>query len=297
MLEEALARVASQDFDGLIEIIVVDDNSQDRTPEIVRQKYPHVHLISLKQNVGPYIARNRALLEAKGRYIAFLDSDDFWEINYLRTQISALTGKERCFCVSDLITWNTTKNSNKIRLQRPNLVKFTSPIHHLLAWGFIYTPSSVVFPRRLFDEVGLFDETYRVGGDTELYARCLIAGYQPIFTGLPVVIQRKHNEGQMTDVKNLGIRQKSRFYRVNKLYPLVKDHFDIVPIRRIYAEVHREFASQYFKKKHLLNWTTSSIASAYYASPQYALFNMMRDIKKHLVQNMGSQKVKWLTKS
>lgn len=285
ILEEALASVVSQDFDGVIEIIVFDDDSQDGTSEIISQKYPHIYLINLKQNVGPCTARNQALSKAKGKYIAFLDSDDLWKTNYLRTQIAALEGQERCFCVSDLIVWNTVADSKKVRLQRPNLVKFTSLVHNVLAWGFIYTPSSVVFPQQVFDEVGLFDETYRMGGDTELYARCLIAGYQPIFTKLPVVTQRKHDSGQMTDVKNLRIRKKSRFYRVNKLYPLAKQCFNIVPARRIYAEINRELASRYFREKYLLNWIISSVDSAYYASPWYTLFNMMGDIKRYLVRN------------
>ena len=49
MLEEALASVFKQEFDGTVEVIVVDDNSQDSTPEVVGQKYPDFHLISLKK--------------------------------------------------------------------------------------------------------------------------------------------------------------------------------------------------------------------------------------------------------
>jgi glycosyltransferase involved in cell wall biosynthesis len=282
MLEEAVASVFSQDFDGVIEIIVVDDNSQDGTPEIVRQKYPSVHLISLKQNVGAYVTRNRALLEAKGKYIAFLDSDDLWETNYLKTQIAALEGKERCFCVSNLVVWDTAKDQKWISVQKPDLKKYTSPIHHLLVGSFIYSPSSVVIPRQAFDEVGLFDETIRVGGDSDLYARCIVSAYNPIFTELPVAIRRKHGKGHLTDAKNLEIRKKGRFLRIDKLYPLIEGRFDIAPIRRIYAEIHADFARQYFKNNYFLHWLTSSIASAQNASPRYALFNMISDIKERL---------------
>jgi len=283
MLEEALASVFSQEFEGSVEIIVVDDNSQDGTSELVNRKYQDVRLITLKQNVGCCSARNRALLEAKGKYIAFLDSDDLWETNYLKTQIAALEGKERCFCVSDIVTWYTPKAQKSILRQRANLERYTSSFHHLLVEGsFIFTPSSVVFPRKVFDEVGLFDETHRMGGDTELYIRCLLAGYQPIFTELPVAILRKHDQGQMTDAKNLEIRKKTRLLRVNKLYPLIEKRVDIVPIRRIYAEIHRTFASEYFNQKYFLDWLSSSMSSAYNASFRYALSNMMRDIRCQL---------------
>lgn len=282
MLEEALASIFSQEFHGTIEIIVVDDNSQDGTSEIVSQKYPSVHLISLEQNAGAYVARNRALLEAKGKYIAFLDSDDLWETNYLKTQIAALSGKERCFSVSDLVLWYTETDHKLIRVQKPDLTKYTSPIHHLLVGTFIYSPSSVIIPRQAFDEVGLFDETFRVGGDSDLYARFVMSDYTPIFTELPVAVVRKHNKGHLTDPKNLEIRKKGRLLRIDRLYPLVERRFNIVPIRRIYAEIHANFASQYFKKNYFLHWLTSSIASARNASPGYALFNMLHDVKARL---------------
>jgi acetyltransferase-like isoleucine patch superfamily enzyme/GT2 family glycosyltransferase len=277
MLEEALASVISQDFAGVVEIIVVDDNSQDGTSEIVK-RYTNVHLISLKQNVGVYAARNRALLVAKGKYIAFLDSDDLWETNYLKTQIAALAGKERCFCASALVAWDTVTDQKKIRLQKPNLVKFTSLIHQLLCEGsFIITLSSVVFPQQVFDEIGLFDETYRVGGDNDLYTRCLLAGYQLIFTELPLVIYRKHDKGKLTDPKNLELRKKGRIERLNK-YPLIEKCVGKGSRRRIRAEIHASFASQYFKTKHFLRWLISSLESAYNASPVYALSNMKNDI-------------------
>ena len=281
MLEEALASVTSQDFDGVVEIIVIDDNSQDGTSEIVSQKYPDVHLISLQENVGAYVARNKAVLEAKGKYIAFLDSDDFWEKNYLKSQIAALKGKDRCFCASAIVIWNTVEGKKKIKLQKPNLTRFKSPIHQLLAgWNFIGTPSSVVFPRQVFDEVGLFDETCRVGGDNDLYARCLIAGYEPIFTEQPVVICRKHDKGQLTNAKYNEVRLKSRLERLNKLYPVVEKHFDVASISHIRAEVYTTFASNYFRKNCFIPWFILSIKSANYASPRYALFNMMRDLKR-----------------
>lgn len=118
-------------------------------------------------------------------------------------------------------------------LQKPNLKKYSSPIIHsiLSASSFIGTPSSVVFPRQVFDEVGLFDEEFRVGGDNDLYTRCLIAGYQPIFTEQPVAIQRKHNQGQITtDPEKIEVGNKGRIARLNSVYSSVEKRFYIVPI-------------------------------------------------------------------
>ena len=63
-----------QTFDGEYEIIVVD-SSNDRTPEIIRQIFPKVHLIHLKTKTDPFKARNIGIDMAKGNLIAFLDAD------------------------------------------------------------------------------------------------------------------------------------------------------------------------------------------------------------------------------
>ena len=52
MLKEAIASLYEQDYEGLVEIIVVDDNSQDGTPKIIRQSYLDINLMALSQNVG-----------------------------------------------------------------------------------------------------------------------------------------------------------------------------------------------------------------------------------------------------
>lgn len=289
MLEEAISSVFSQDFDGTFEIIVVDDNSQDKTSEVVSKNYPEVKLISLQQNIGAYAARNRALAKTKGKYIAFLDSDDLWDKNYLKSQISHLKNKEKCFCVSGLVVWNTADNQKQIYSQKPNLEKYTSLMHHLLVASFIYTPSSVVIPRQVFEEVGLFDETIRIGEDAALYERCIIAGYQPIFTSKPLAIKRKHSSDQLTNAKNLEKRKKQRLIRVNKLYPLIEKQFPIVSLQRIYAEIHADFASQYISQKYFIHWLNSSIASAMNDSVSYTFLNMLEDIKnlihKQLMEN------------
>jgi glycosyltransferase involved in cell wall biosynthesis len=285
MLQEALTSVTCQQFDGFVEIIVIDDNSQDSTSEIVRQKYPFVRLIHLTQNVGPSAARNQAILQSQGRYIAFLDSDDLWEPNHLKTQVLALKGKEKSLSVSsNLVIWNLTNDCKQTKTQRPNLKKYTSTIHHLFVAGFIITLSSVVIPREAFTEVGLFDENMRLGEDNELCLRCLLFGYNLICTEQPTVVKREHGQEQLTDKKNLQLKERYRFMRINKLYPLTKQCFDTVSIQQIYAETHAIFARQYLKNYNFLNWIRSSIAIAHNSSPKYAVINTICDIK-HLLSN------------
>ncbi|HTB94160.1 MAG TPA: glycosyltransferase [Candidatus Sulfotelmatobacter sp.] len=77
-IEEAIQSVLSQDFPAADrEIIVVDDGSTDRTPEILRKFAPQIRILR-KPNGGQASAFNHAIPECKGELIAFLDADDWW---------------------------------------------------------------------------------------------------------------------------------------------------------------------------------------------------------------------------
>ena len=77
-IEQAITSVLEQDMSMAgVEILVVDDGSQDRTPEIVRKFEPRVRLIC-KPNGGQASAFNMGIPECRGEIIAFLDGDDWW---------------------------------------------------------------------------------------------------------------------------------------------------------------------------------------------------------------------------
>ena len=67
------------------ELLIVDDCSTDSTVEVIRRyQDPRIILLKNKTNSGAALSRNYGLREAKGRWIAFLDSDDTWEPEKLK---------------------------------------------------------------------------------------------------------------------------------------------------------------------------------------------------------------------
>jgi len=88
-IEEAVQSVLTQDFPASSrEILVVDDGSTDRTPEILRKFEPQIRILR-KQNGGQASAFNHGIPECRGEIVAFLDGDDWWTKDKLRNVVAA----------------------------------------------------------------------------------------------------------------------------------------------------------------------------------------------------------------
>lgn len=95
-IEQTIKSVLAQTYENW-EVIVVDDLSTDSSIEIIKkyvQKDKRIRFYILSEKGGASIARNKAILEAKGDYIAFLDSDDVWKPNKLEEQLAFMKAKD-----------------------------------------------------------------------------------------------------------------------------------------------------------------------------------------------------------
>lgn len=99
-ISEAIDSVRRQTYKNW-ELIIVDDSSQDDSKKIIQEyceEDNRIKLITLEVNRGTAVARNTGIKVAKGIFIAFLDSDDTWYTDKLKTQIEYMITNKHNFC-------------------------------------------------------------------------------------------------------------------------------------------------------------------------------------------------------
>ena len=91
-IDQAINSVRTQTFEDW-QLIVIDDGSSDDSPQQVARhcaEDPRIHLIQLPHSLGPRQARNHGTRVVQGRYVTFLDSDDYWLPHKLERQITMM---------------------------------------------------------------------------------------------------------------------------------------------------------------------------------------------------------------
>ena len=122
-ISESIASVRKQTYTDW-ELVIVDDCSADNTDEIVKPflSDKRIKYIKNETNSGAAVSRNRALREAKGKWIAFLDSDDLWHPEKLEKQISFMKKNDYHFSYTNYIEIDETTNPNGRSVTGPKKV-------------------------------------------------------------------------------------------------------------------------------------------------------------------------------
>ncbi len=170
-LPETLESVLQQTFTDF-EVIIVNDGSSDKIVQWADSLIDErVKLIS-QSNQGVSTARNTAINEARGEYIAFLDADDLWQPTKLEKQVQFLDNNSPVGLVA---TWMilTDEHGNpgaevKIDFKQGNITK------ELIEISLIPCGSIPMVRRSCFESAGLFDPTLRFGEDWEMWTRIAI---------------------------------------------------------------------------------------------------------------------------
>jgi len=167
-ISECIESVLSQNYNNL-EIIVVDDGSTDDSINIVRA-YKNVNLY-IQKNSGACVARNLGLAKSKGKYVKFLDSDDFLEPDTINKQVflaEQLSDNEIVYGDYYLFK-NYQKTYVDVRLEESNQTA-------LLILRDILT-STPLHRKWMLDKIGGFDERFKNGQEWNLHVRLSSEGF------------------------------------------------------------------------------------------------------------------------
>ena len=192
MLGEAVASVFGQTC-GDFELIVVDDGSTDETAGALARLGPRLTMISTERR-GVAAARNIGVRQSKGRWVAFLDSDDLWLPRKLSCQAAFMINHPDVeICQTEEI-WirNGVRVNPKAVHRKPSGDVFLRSLDLC-----IVSPSAVMMTRSLFERTGGFDESLPVCEDYDLWLR--IAIDEPIaLIPDPLVIKRGGHADQLS---------------------------------------------------------------------------------------------------
>lgn len=150
-----------------LEVIVIDDGSDDQTAQIVKNEFPQCKYI-YQNNNGVSSARNTGIKKSTGNWIAFLDSDDQWCRNKLSIQLDHIRNNPDIFIFyTDEIWIRSGKRVNQMNKHK----KHGGDIFLKCLPLCLISPSSVIIKKELFDKVGNFDESLPACEDYDLWLR------------------------------------------------------------------------------------------------------------------------------
>ena len=208
-LERCIKSIISQEYKNF-EIIAWDNASTDNSKKII-EKFKEAKIRyfrhPIKENL--YKARNRAIEKSSGQLIAFLDSDDWWEENYLSSREKHFIDPNIDFFYSNTNIFYEKKRKKKLyrNFSLPHGKIFSD-----LVKDYFIIISGTIFKKELFEKYGKFNENYNILGDYDFIMK--ISKYcNAHVNDLPLLNYRVH--------ENNFLKLHSKLY-----YEEYKDWFD-----------------------------------------------------------------------
>ena len=170
-IRKAIKTVIDQTYKKF-ELIVVDDGSTDRTPDIVKalqEVDERIIYLRNEENRGTTYSLNRGLRRASGEYIARIDGDDWYHPRKLELQVKFLEGHREYGIVGTFYIL-VDESGRAVKVQLPVT---HSEIMKRMAYRNAFAHSSIMVRKSVLDMVGYYDERYEYAQDYDLYFRIL----------------------------------------------------------------------------------------------------------------------------
>ncbi|WP_049986261.1 glycosyltransferase [Halobellus rufus] len=201
----------NQTVDRQYQVFVVDNNSTDRTLEVVQSHDDKINLLVEDEIQGSYAARNKGIKNIESGVIAFLDADETIDENWLEKAIAAMNEQD-----VDYLGCNVELTLPEDTLVGRYNARTGFPVKQYLEEEH-YAPTCALLIRRdVFEDVGPFDARLISGGDIEFGQRVHEAGYEQGYAEDAVVYHPARTRFKPLAKKNFrvgrGFCQKQRYY-------------------------------------------------------------------------------------
>jgi glycosyltransferase involved in cell wall biosynthesis len=212
-IQQTLESVTSQSVTDC-EICIIDNNSTDDTPDIIRKyadKHDNITLLVEDEIQGSYAARNKGLEHANGDVIAFLDADETVDEDYLETALEAMDEQD-----VDYLGCNVELTVDEDTLVGRYNARTGFPVKQYLKEEHYAPTCALLVRQQVFEDVGTFDSRLVSGGDIEFGQRVHDAGYDQGYAEDAVVTHPARTSFESLAKKNFrvgrGFCQKQRYY-------------------------------------------------------------------------------------
>jgi glycosyltransferase involved in cell wall biosynthesis len=192
-INETIHKIKKQNISSY-EIIIVDDGSTDSSAQIIQQQDEILYIF--KENGGPASARNLGINQAKGTYIIFLDSDDYWEDGSLAL-------------LTDYLDKHPTTQIIEGKIREFKSIPNTEVFDFSPESYFMSNFGSCMIRREVFEIIGNFNETLICSEDIDWYTRAWENNIVKDRIDTIVLNYRKHAESITSKT-----REKGHFYRL-----------------------------------------------------------------------------------
>ncbi|MEH2111554.1 glycosyltransferase [Nostoc sp.] len=167
-IKQTIQSVLNQTFTNL-ELIVINDGSQDSTLEVVTQFQDSRIKVFSYANAGGNVSRNRGLNHAVGEFVSFLDADDIWTPDKLRSQLKALQGN---VTAKVAYGWTDYIDTNGKFLLSGKRINLNGNIYEeLLLNNFLENGSNPLICKKALIALGGFDESLNAAQDWDMWLR------------------------------------------------------------------------------------------------------------------------------
>lgn len=288
-----------------IEIIIVDDASTDDTPKIASQlalRHKNINFLPLSASLGPGGARNKALQQATGEYISFIDSDDWIDLNYLELMYKKAQEVNADIATCSLMReydYNITNPIYKCKYDQTYVlsgeiafrimtneynygIKFLPSALNKIYRKTFLTDNSLTFPEHIFFEDQPFSYSCTLAANKVVCVPHVVYHHYKRLGSIVQSFSKKNIDDMMTAyqmirnyLKRNNVYEKFRFNYYSSL-----EHFYNLIVRQIF-----EFISDENIKKDYLKYSFNQLKNVIDVE-EYIDFLSAEELRKHIQPNI-----------